>query len=197
MSTAESGKQFLSQISKVRSLILRTGTDSITAVILLGVTAGLLLLALSSCGSSLASLTGNTTSDPAPAVTDTPSATGTCSLQAASQPYDPNTNQYTAPTYTVTLTNTSTVPDDISQIAIVFYDTVGSEDGSDQQMTSGIIARGQSLSWSFTIPDSLIGSPVQTGTVTSANDGGAYWNDGDSLDVSPVIPATCQFVQWG
>lgn len=163
--------------------------------------AGLATIALTGCSSHsnptmtrpyIASVTALAT--PAPAAT--PSAMGTCTLQQASQPFDPNTSQYTSPTYTVTVTNSSTVPDDISQISTVFY-SEGTEAGSDQQDANGVIAPGQSLSWTFDIPANLIGTPEQIGTVTSVNDGGAYWNNGDPLEIVNTLATSCQFEQWG
>jgi len=129
--------------------------------------------------------------------TENPAVSGTCSLQHRTQPYDPHTSEYTAPAYTVILTNTSSVSNNISDIATVFYSSNGSEETSDQESASGVIAPGQSLSWTFVVPGSLISPPVQIGHVTAASDGGAYWNDGDPLDVSLVDAQSCQVAEWG
>ncbi len=155
-----------------------------TVVILLAV------LFLGGCGATAASSASSTQAG-------RPAMSGTCSLQHRTQPYDPHTSEYTAPAYTVTLTNTSSVPGNVSDIATVFYGSNGSEETSDQESASGIIAPGQSLSWTFTVPDGLIGPPVQIGHVTTASDGGAYWNDGDPLDVSLVDAQSCQIEKWG
>jgi hypothetical protein len=151
------------------------------------------LASLTGCASTPRSvrLSGSVTT-----VRQSPAVTGACSVQSQSAPFDPDTDQYTAPIYTVTLTDTSSTDDDVTSIATTFDTAAGTEMASDQQEVSGIIAPGQSLSWSFSVPDSLISSPVRVSSLTAQNDGGASWNDGDTLDQVSVTAQSCQFAQW-
>jgi hypothetical protein len=114
-------------------------------------------------------------------------------------PYDPDTiDQYVPPSYTVTLTNTSSVPADVNEIVTIFNTAAETEMASDQESAGGVIAPGQSLSWSFPVPSDLLAAPIQDGTVTaSIDDGTVMQNAGDPLEVVDVLAQSCQFEQWG
>lgn len=86
--------------------------------------------------------------------------------------------------YQVTLTSTSVATADVTGFAVAFYDTSGSEAGSDQEQTSGFITPGQSLSWTF----------IEDHTVSGYGD-----DPNEQLAQTGNIPAgaaTCQLVQW-
>jgi hypothetical protein len=165
--------------------------------------AGLAAFTVAACG-GLSGVAGNP--DPAPnlspaaqsaALSAVPTVTGTCTIDPPPSLSDPYADGWSAPAYTVTLTDTSAVDVDVSQIASIFYGQDGREAGSDQQEAGGIISPGESLSWVFDVPSPVLGPTVSAGTVTAENDGGAYWNDGDDINQVTVMAATCQFAQWG
>ena len=81
--------------------------------------------------------------------------------------------------YQLTLTDDGTTTAGVSGFAVVFYDTSGSEDGSDKQATADtFIVPGQALSWIVVASAALNGN----------------WT-GD-LGRIPDSAATCQLVQW-
>jgi hypothetical protein len=147
----------------------------------------LAVLALAGCGSA--------------PVSTTAALTGNCTMPPAPLPWDASTSS--GPTlpleYTMTLTNTSAVDGNVSQIVTAFSDASGSEMTSDQQGASGVILPGQSLTWSFPLPDQLISAPVQVGTVSQrqADAPGSQMYAGDELDSESILAATCQLAEWG
>jgi hypothetical protein len=84
----------------------------------------------------------------------------------------------------------------VSQISVIFTDASGAEDGSDQQDATGVIAPGQSLTWTFPIPAQLTTSG-QIGTVTADQATASGWEAGDELDQVQITPTGCQFETWG
>jgi hypothetical protein len=84
------------------------------------------------------------------------------------------------PGYELTLTNNSSATADVTGFAVVFYDSTGTELGSDQETANeSFITEGQSLSWT-----------EYSGTDADGNS--------DSLGNAnvPAGAAICQLVQW-
>ncbi len=86
--------------------------------------------------------------------------------------------------YQLTLTNDSASTADVTGFAVVFYNSAGTEYGSDQEQASGFITLGQSLSWTVIEDHTLRG----------------YGDDpNEQLSQTANIPlgaTTCQLVEW-
>jgi hypothetical protein len=81
--------------------------------------------------------------------------------------------------YQVTLTDNSASTASVAAISVIFYDASGTEAGSDQQSTTGLIAGGQSLTW--------------TELASTAVDGSG---DGGNDPGIPASAASCDLVGW-
>jgi hypothetical protein len=81
--------------------------------------------------------------------------------------------------YQLTLRNPSNGSVDITGFAVVFYDSAGSEAGSDQQSTQEFITAGQSLTWTELADTTTVG-----------------YGDGGNDPNIPNDAATCQLVKW-
>ncbi len=73
-------------------------------------------------------------------------------------------------TYTVTLSDPGTAPVSVGEISTAFF-AGGSQDGSDEESVTGVIAPGQSQSWTLNVPSNLLGP-------------------------SSVLASSCQIEQW-
>lgn len=84
------------------------------------------------------------------------------------------------PVYQLTLTNISSATADVAGFAVVFYDSSGTELGSDQKTsTASFITSGQSLTWDEYSTTDTSGNTYSPGTANV-----------------PADAATCQLVQW-
>ncbi len=85
--------------------------------------------------------------------------------------------------YQLTLTNDSAYTAEVTGFAVAFYDSAGTEMGSDQEQASGFITQGQSLEWTVIENHTLRG----------------YGDDPNGLAQTANIPlgaTTCQLVTW-
>jgi hypothetical protein len=86
--------------------------------------------------------------------------------------------------YQLALTSTGQATADVNGFAVTFYNSAGSETGSDQQsyLTPTFITQGQTLYW----------------TVVSSNTSQGYGVSTSGLTTSGLSPdaATCSLVQW-
>lgn len=110
------------------------------------------------------------------------------------------------PGYQVTLTNTGNTTADVGGIAVIFY-SQGTETGSDQENATGLIAPGQSLTWTETPygwgeAEYSAGEGQEDGSAGPENGAAglegvsfsAPFTDGDQGAVDSS--ATCQLASW-
>ena len=86
--------------------------------------------------------------------------------------------------FQMTLVNSSDATADVGAIAVVFYDSTGTEQGSLDAATAGYIVPGQSLTWTVV-------SPYAEDGTTSTRLGGNIQNG-----EIPQGASTCSLVQW-
>jgi hypothetical protein len=151
-------------------------------------------VSVAACGTSLN--TGNTHGGTQPSRPASQAASGTCALGPQPPPYDPHYGwPDVTPRYSVTLTDTGSIPDTVTAIAVIFRGPGGSEMASDQQDVTGVIAPAQSLTWSFDDPQQVVWNG-QVGTVSPAQAQANGWTSGDELDQAQALATSCQLVQW-
>jgi archaellum component FlaF (FlaF/FlaG flagellin family) len=166
-----------------------------------------LALALAGCGGSQASTStpASTTPAAAPApVSTTATLTSTCTMGYEEDQPDINgyaSGQYgafstqggganiggnhyaPALAFQMTLSNPGSATANVDTIAIVFFDTSGTEQGSVTAPATGYIVPGQSLTWT-------VRSPLAT-------DGSGTGSNGDQANSTiPLTAASCSLVSW-
>jgi hypothetical protein len=102
------------------------------------------------------------------------------------------------PGYQVTLTSTGTATADVGGVSVIFY-SGGTETGSDQSQVTGLVAPGQSLTWTET-PYRWGYAEYQTvsaGTNESGLEGSSFSAPFTLGTVGAVdSSATCQLAGW-
>jgi hypothetical protein len=102
------------------------------------------------------------------------------------------------PGYQVTLTNTGTTTADVAGVSVIFY-SGGTGTGSDQSQATGLVAPGQSLTWTET-PDGWGYATYETVSAGTNESGlqGSSFSAPFTLGTEGAVDssATCQLAGW-